>query len=305
MGNLDLEAFTKRGGTTGALRVKMAERMSKGSEFDGEAAGRQAARDIEHIDIDRLPEEGALAEIPLDRLHVNPFQPRRHIDEDSLMELAASIKMDGVIQPISVSIGEDGKLYVVAGHRRMMASKLAGVKTIRAILHDKVSNAKLRSIALVENLQREEMSNIEAGLAMKDALESGDYKNQSALAKSLGKQVSYVSKAIKLLTLPERVITDLIKNRSTDDIVALDAIRKINNMTDAEEIYFWFIEKKVGRQQLAERIAALGNNKTAPESAASFVVHSTPKSTNIEIPVKLSKKQTKALESFLEELLKK
>ncbi len=199
----------------------------------------------------------SVIEIEIKFLHDNPHQPRRTYNEDSILELATTIKTEGLLQPIEVSPNGSGEYYINFGHRRVLAHKKLGLKTIKALLFNQASENELRSRALIENIQRDAMSPIDIALSLHDALRSKTFKSNVELANAIGKDQSYVGKMIKLLTMPKVVLDDLLTNKSIGDSVVLDMIRRIKNEKDCEEIYFWFIKNKPSRKDLAERIKKL------------------------------------------------
>ena len=138
--------------------------------------------------------------IAVDAVDVNPKQPRRDFDEQSLNELAASIKLHDIIQPITVSKMEDGRYRLIAGERRLRASKLAGIKDIPAYIR-KANDSELLELALLENLQRENLNAIEIGISYKRLMEELTY-TQEQVAVRMGKDRTTVTNYIRLLKLP-------------------------------------------------------------------------------------------------------
>ena len=143
-----------------------------------------------------------IVELPLSELRSNPYQPRKNFDENALQELATSIKEHGVIQPIIAKKSIKG-YEIIAGERRVKASILAGKETIPAIIRD-FSDQDMMEIALLENLQRENLNAIEEAMAYKKLLDEL-HLTQESLAKRLGKSRSHITNMLGLLTLPEEV----------------------------------------------------------------------------------------------------
>lgn len=143
-----------------------------------------------------------IIELPLSELRSNPYQPRKNFDEAALQELANSIKEHGVFQPIIAKKSIKG-YEIIAGERRVKASILAGKETIPAIIRD-FSDQDMMEIALLENLQRENLNALEEALAYKKLLDELSL-TQEELAKRLGKSRSHITNMIGLLTLPEEV----------------------------------------------------------------------------------------------------
>jgi ParB family chromosome partitioning protein len=138
--------------------------------------------------------------IPLQDIEVNPKQPRRDFDETALQELAASIRLHDIIQPITVSKTATGKYRLIAGERRWRASKLAGLKDIPAYIRQ-ANDAELLELALLENLQRENLNPIEISLSYKRLMDELEY-TQEQVAERMGKDRTTVTNFIRLLKLP-------------------------------------------------------------------------------------------------------
>lgn len=145
--------------------------------------------------------------IPVDDISPNPYQPRVIMNEDSLKELAASIKEKGVVQPIIVrSLGSD-KYEVIAGERRLRASRMAGLPEIPSIVRE-VDDAEAMSLAITENIQREDLNVMELARAYSILLDQFEI-TQDELAQALGKSRSAVTNILRLLQLPQE-IQDLV-----------------------------------------------------------------------------------------------
>jgi ParB family transcriptional regulator, chromosome partitioning protein len=142
--------------------------------------------------------------VPIESLQPNPDQPRRQFEEARLRELADSIKVQGIIQPIVVSpTGEPGKWWIVAGERRWRASGLAGLHDVPIVVRE-TNEAERLELALVENLQRADLNPIEEARAFAQLIDLQGY-TQDALAERVGKDRSTVSNALRLLRLPDKV----------------------------------------------------------------------------------------------------
>ena len=154
-----------------------------------------------------VPEGEVVEEIAIGLIDNNPDQPRKNFDPTALSELAQSIKLYGIIQPILLTRRGD-RYMIVAGERRFRASKLAERKTIPAIVKD-FTDAQVKEIALLENIQRQDLNPIETARAMKELMDSYNW-TQEALADRLGKSRPGVANTLRLLTLCPEVI-DLIE----------------------------------------------------------------------------------------------
>lgn len=167
-----------------------------GALLDTPGADIQPRYDIEKD----LHAVGTVAHVPLDLIHANPFQPRTDFDEESLQELAASIKEQGVIQPVTIRKMEDGKFQLISGERRCKASRLADLTEIPAYIRT-ANDQEMREMAIVENIQRENLNPIEIALGYQQLIE--DCKlTQEMLAERLGKSRPSIANHLRLLKLP-------------------------------------------------------------------------------------------------------
>ena len=169
-----------------------------------------------------------IVELNLSDLRPNPYQPRKVFDEEALNELASSIKEHGVFQPIIVKKSIKG-YDIIAGERRFRASKMAGLEKIPAIVRD-FTDDQMMEIALLENLQRENLSAIEEAVAYKAMIEHMNL-TQDELAKRVGKSRSHVTNIIGLLRLP-KVVQDMI----SDNRITMGHARALSKLNDDEEI---------------------------------------------------------------------
>lgn len=167
-----------------------------------------------HPDGEILSEFGGVLEVPLDLIATNPHQPRKGFDDDKLKELAASIKEHGIIQPLILTAEEkieDQKYALIAGERRLRAAKLAGLKTVPAILRETDSQNHL-ILALVENVQRADLNPLETAIAYQSlAVEFG--LSHQEIGTRVGKSRTAVTNILRLLDLPDVVQQALRKNQ--------------------------------------------------------------------------------------------
>jgi ParB family chromosome partitioning protein len=138
--------------------------------------------------------------IKIEDIQINPKQPRRDFDETALQELAASIKLHDIIQPLTVSKSAGGKYQLIAGERRFRAAKIAGLQDIPVYIRQ-ANDSELLELALLENLQREDLNAIEIGLSYKRMMEELEY-TQEQVAERMGKERSTVTNYMRLLKLP-------------------------------------------------------------------------------------------------------
>ena len=146
---------------------------------------------------------GKPLEIALELIDRNPFQTRTHFDEEKLAELAASIKASGVVQPIVVRTGQDGRYTLITGERRLLASKQAGKATIPAIVRE-VTNVQAMEMTIVENLQRADLNPMEQAHAYL-RLSRDFHMTQEQMAERTGKDRASIANFLRLLKLPEHV----------------------------------------------------------------------------------------------------
>ena len=144
-----------------------------------------------------------MAEVTLSAIEPNPLQPRTMFDDEALQELSASIAQLGVIQPITLKPNGKDKYIIISGERRWRASQLAGLETIPAYIRE-VDDENLHAMALVENIQRENLNAIEIALGMKRLIEECGL-TQEAMAEKVGKKRSTVSNYMRLLSMPSEV----------------------------------------------------------------------------------------------------
>lgn len=173
-------------------------------------------------------EENDIKEIPVSEIRPNPYQPRKTFNEEALNELAESIKNYGVFQPIIVKKGLRG-YDLIAGERRLRASKIAGLTKIPAIVKE-FTDDEMREISLLENIQRENLTAIELAWAYKGIIDNLDIR-QEDLAQKIGKSRSHVTNTLGLLNLPKSV-QEMILNGD----ISMGHARVLSKMDDDEEV---------------------------------------------------------------------
>ena len=172
--------------------------------------------------------ESDIVGVNVDDIKVNPYQPRKTFNQEALDELATSIKNYGVFQPIIIKKTIKG-YYLVAGERRLRASKLAGKKTIPAIIKE-FTDEEMREIALLENVQRENLTAIELAWAYKGIIDSLHIR-QEDLALRLGKSRSHITNTLGLLRLPEEVQNMVLENK-----ISMGHARVLSKLENIDEI---------------------------------------------------------------------
>ena len=196
-------------------------------------------------------DESDIKEIPLSEIRSNPYQPRKTFNEESLQELAESIKNYGVFQPIIVKKSIKG-YDLIAGERRVRASKMAGLEKIPAIIKD-FSDELMREIALLENLQRENLTAIELAWAYKGIIDSL-HITQDELANRLGKSRSSITNILGLLNLPTSVQNMILEGK-----LSMGHARELSKLDDSEKVKEY--AKRIVNENLSVRdIETLSKN---------------------------------------------
>lgn len=210
----------------------------------------------ERIDFDNFENEivkntskDEIVELNIADIRSNPYQPRKSFDEQALNELAESIKEHGLVQPIIVKKSIKG-YEIVAGERRTKASKIAGKTTIPAIIRD-FNDTQMMEIALIENIQRENLNPIEEANAYEKILTTENI-TQEELAKKFGKSRSYITNILGILRLPEN-----IKNYVIEGKLSLGHARTLSKLENPEQI-----------NRIAEKIMSEGLNVRETEKIA-------------------------------------
>lgn len=150
-----------------------------------------------------VPSPASISEIAIENITVNPFQPRTEFEEEALQALSDSIKQLGLIQPITVRATEEGKYQIISGERRYRASQMAGLTHIPAYIR-KADDQGMLEMAIVENIQREDLDSIEVALSFQRLIEECSL-TQEAMAERVGKKRATVTNYLRLLKLPAEV----------------------------------------------------------------------------------------------------
>lgn len=183
--------------------------------------------------------DGDFFSVEVGQIVPNPDQPRKYFDEQALEELSHSIKQNGVLQPVIIRFGQDGKIYLVAGERRYRAAKMAGLEKIPAVF----TTGNSAEIALIENLQREDLTPVEESEALARMIEEYNY-TQEKLALVVGKARTTITEALSLNKLPDqiknecrradnyprRLLVEVAKQKTPEDMLSLFNQIKNNNL---------------------------------------------------------------------------
>jgi ParB family transcriptional regulator, chromosome partitioning protein len=175
--------------------------------------------------------------IGLDQIEINPKQPRKDFDEAALSELAISLKLHDIIQPLTVSKMANGKYRLIAGERRFRAAKIAGLKDVPVYVRQ-ANDAELLELALLENLQRENLNAIEIALSYKRLMDELDY-TQEQVAERMGKERSTVTNYIRLLKLPPDIQVAVRTN-----VITMGHARALINVDVVDKQLYVFSEIK-------------------------------------------------------------
>jgi len=222
--------------------------MTTPNKKDKEALGKGIRSLLQHIDSDLKTAAGnlrpAIAEnltgilrIPLDLIETNPKQPRKDFDEASLQELAASIRMHDIIQPITVARLSTGKFRLISGERRYRAGRIAGIKDIPVYIRQ-ANDQQLLELALLENLQREDLNAMEVALSFKRMMDELNY-TQEQVSERMGKERSTVANYVRLLKLPPDIQVALRNNQ-----ISMGHARALINVDTVDKQLYLFNEIK-------------------------------------------------------------
>ncbi len=196
-------------------------------------------------------EKDKIAFIEIDRIESNPYQPRRSFDEEKIDELARSIKTYGLLQPIIVRHKRGGAGYqLVVGERRYLACKSLGMRKIAAVVKELTDNA-VATVALIENLQREDLNFIEEAEGYARLIDDFGF-TQEVLAQRIGKSQSTIANKLRLLKLPDRVKSLLVKEELTERHAR--ALLKLPTREEQEKMVAEILKKDMNVRQTENRI---------------------------------------------------
>lgn len=201
-----------------------------------------------------------LNEVPIGEIEPNPNQPRREFDEQALNELAQSIAQIGIVQPVTLRRTNEGHYSIIAGERRWRAAKIAGLNTIPAYIRT-VEDESVMEMALVENIQREDLNAIEIALAY-DHLAQTTGMTQEKIAARVGKSRAAVTNHIRLLKLPAQVQIAL-KNREID-MGHARALLAIDSPSTQLRLYHEIVKHGYSVRKVEEIVAAIKNGEDFP-----------------------------------------
>jgi ParB family chromosome partitioning protein len=198
---------------------------------------------------------GGVAELPISAIETNPYQPRTKFDQEQLEELSASIKELGIIQPITVRKSSDSKFQLISGERRFRASQLAGLEKIPVYIRE-ANDQEMLEMALVENIQRQELDPIEVALSY-DRLIQECKLTQDAMSQRVGKKRSTISNYLRLLKLQP-----LIQAGVRDRMISMGHARALINISDEDsqlDIYQDIIARKLSVREVEALVKEFQN----------------------------------------------
>jgi ParB family chromosome partitioning protein len=196
-------------------------------------------------------------DISLDSIDGNPFQPRTHFDEQALEELSASIKKLGIVQPLTVRESENGRYQLIAGERRLRAARLAGLTHVPAYIRTADDQAMLE-LALVENIQREDLDSIEVAISFQRLIEECRL-TQEQLSDRVGKQRSTIANYMRLLKLPAEIQLG-IRNKH----LMMGHARTLVNIENPKiqmDVYYHVVNDELSVRQTEELVRQLQSEK--------------------------------------------
>lgn len=208
------------------------------------------------------------SEIEINRIEPNPYQPRTEFNQEALEELAASIKLLGLIQPITVRPVSEGKYQIISGERRFRASQMAGLERIPAYIR-KTDDQGMLEMAIVENIQREDLDSIEVALSFQRLIEECNL-TQEAMAERVGKKRATVTNYLRLLKLPAEIQFAIRAKKITmghaKALLGLESCKEQLKLADQ------IIEQDLSVRQIEQKIQKIGAKKEKKGNAEAAII---------------------------------
>ncbi len=239
----------------------------------------------------RTDGSSAISEISLDKIVPNPEQPRRTFDSEALDELATSIRELGVVQPLSLRLADDGNYQIIAGERRWRAARIAGLTSVPAYVRT-ASDSEVTEMALIENIQREDLNAIEVALAFKKLIESY-HLTQERLSERIGKKRSTIANHLRLLRLPAEIQLGLRDKKL--DMGHARALLSIENPKQQLKLYNRILKEDLSVRRV-EELAKEGmeetvkKEKNSPDRNNDYKLFEKELSNYFPLPVKFNRK---------------
>lgn len=242
-------------------------------------------------------EKNNATEIELSQIRSNPYQPRKVFDEEALNELADSIKVYGVVEPVILKKSVKG-YEIVAGERRCKASKIAGLTTVPAIIKD-FTDEEMMEIALLENIQREDLNPVDTAISISNILQVKDM-TQEEFSKKFGKSRSYITNLLGLLNLPKSV-QELVKNGK----LSMSHARCLSKIDDEEKVINLankIIKENLNVRDIEKMLSKKDDKKVIKEKNEKFRMYEDAFSDTIGNKVRISNKKIEISYNSMQDL---
>ena len=242
-------------------------------------------------------ERNNATEIDLSQIRSNPYQPRKVFDEEALNELADSIKVYGVVEPVILKKSVKG-YEIVAGERRCKASKIAGLTTVPAIIKD-FTDEEMMEIALLENIQREDLNPVDTAISISNILQVKDM-TQEEFSKKFGKSRSYITNLLGLLNLPKSV-QELVKNGK----ISMSHARCLSKIDDEEKVINLankIIKENLNVRDIEKMLSKKDDKKVIKEKNEKFRMYEDAFSDTIGNKVRISNKKIEISYNSIQDL---
>lgn len=242
-------------------------------------------------------ERNNATEIDLSQIRSNPYQPRKVFDEEALNELADSIKVYGVVEPVILKKSVKG-YEIVAGERRCKASKIAGLTTVPAIIKD-FTDEEMMEIALLENIQREDLNPVDTAISISNILQVKDM-TQEEFSKKFGKSRSYITNLLGLLNLP-KTVQELVKNGK----LSMSHARCLSKIDDEEKVINLankIIKENLNVRDIEKMLSKKDDKKVIKEKNEKFRMYEDAFSDTIGNKVRISNKKIEISYNSIQDL---
>jgi len=243
--------------TSGKDDIMSLEKKELSDIFTSNIDDNNLKKILSRTDVNELTSIHKIVEINVDDIVPNPYQPRKTFDEGSLKELADSISTHGLITPILVKRADNSGYHIIAGERRWRAVRLNNSKTIKAVICN-LSDKAVEEIALLENIQRENLNILEEAIAYSRLIEKYNY-TQKELAQRIGKSREHVANTMRLLKLPDK-----IKEKIVDGKLSAGHARAIISIEDEDKMYAAaddIVSKKLNVRDTENLVKKIKENK--------------------------------------------
>lgn len=189
-------------------------------------------------------------------VHPNPHQPRTHFDETAMQELASSVREFGILQPLVVTKKSDGTYELIAGERRLRAAKLAGLEKIPVLVHEEIGEQKKLELAIIENIQREDLNPIEMARSFARLQDEFNF-TQREIAQRLGKSREVVANAVRLLQLPSDIQDAVIKGLLSEGQARM--LLSVESIIEQTKLFNEILKEHLTVKSITDRVKALKN----------------------------------------------